>query len=75
MVEEVEGDCQGLCFMVEYLMSKQRESLLRAKRNWRLNHPDKAKKYNKWYYEHFTKPKRRAKSAAKRASLLNRQVS
>lgn len=56
-------------------MSKQRESLLRAKRNWRLNHPDKAKKYNKWYYEHFTKPKRRAKSAAKRASLQNRQVS
>lgn len=59
-------------------MPKQRESLLRAKRNWRLNHPDKAKKYNKWYYENVTKFKRRAKSAAKRAkyaSLQNHQAS
>jgi hypothetical protein len=47
------------------------EAEKRAKKNYRLSHPDKIEKYAKWYYLNVTKAKRAAKSA----SLQNHQVS
>jgi hypothetical protein len=52
-------------------MAKQPESELRAKRNYRLRHPEKTREYAKWYYFNFTKAKR----AAKRASALESRQS
>ena len=68
-VEDEDGDSQGIEIVLEYLMLTEAEK--RAKKNYRLSHPDKIKKYLKWYYLNVTKQKR----AMKRAALRNHQAS
>lgn len=52
-------------------MAKQKDYVLRAKKNYRERHPEQIKAYAKWYYENFTKAKR----IAKRTSALESRQS